>query len=76
MKTMKSLVSGAVFLAGGVLFSQAAPPAAWFKSDAIVGVAPGGNLGTWTNALPNGSQYFHDADWTHYPNRYYRVRSE
>lgn len=28
-----------------------------------------------TNALVAGTNYFSDADWTNYPNRYYRVRS-
>ena len=28
-----------------------------------------------TNALLNGTNYFRDADWTNFPNRFYRVRS-
>jgi hypothetical protein len=52
-----------------------------WANDTVVVVEASTNLANFawsrvgTNTLTNGSSYFHDPQWTKYPNRFYRLRS-
>ena len=52
--TQKYSAISTVFLAGFVMLSYAATPTAWFRADAISGVANGGTISSWNDASGNG----------------------